>query len=133
MEKVRIDKYLWAIRIYKSRSLATEAIREGKVKINGETAKASTMVTPGNLIEVHRDGFKMKYKVLGLIDKRVSSPLAKENYEDVTPLEELNKYKSWFIGKGLPERREKGAGRPTKKERRELEEFKDDFMDDDEN
>ena len=91
------------------------------------------MVTPGNLIEVHRDGFKMKYKVLGLIDKRVSSPLAKENYEDVTPLEELNKYKSWFIGKGLPERREKGAGRPTKKERRELEEFKDDFMDDDEN
>lgn len=130
MEKVRIDKYLWAIRIFKSRSLAADAIREGKVRINGETAKASTIVSPGNLIEVQKEGFRMRYKVIHLIDKRVSATLARENYEDVTPAEELNKYKSWFVGKGMPERREKGAGRPTKKERRELEEFKDDFMDD---
>ena len=126
-EKVRIDKYLWAIRIYKSRSLATESVKEGKVKLNGVTAKASALVGVGDVIDVHKEGFKMKYKVVQLIEKRVSPVLAKPCYEDLTPVDELNKYKSWFIGKGGPERRERGAGRPTKKERREL----DGFMDED--
>lgn len=128
--KVRIDKYLWSVRIYKSRSLATEACRDGKVKINGQPAKSSAMVSPGDILDVHKEGFRFRYKVVGLIEKRVSALLAKPHYEDITPAEELNKYKTWFTGKAAPERREKGAGRPTKKERREIEEFKD-FDDDD--
>ena len=125
MEKVRIDKYLWAIRIYKSRSIATEACREGKVKLHGTVAKSSAMVSEGDIIEVHKDNFHFTYKALQLIEKRVSAVLAKLCYEDQTSADELNKYKSWFVGKGGPERREKGAGRPTKKERREIEGFKD--------
>ena len=129
-EKVRIDKYLWAIRIYKSRSIATESIRDGKVKLNGEPAKSSSLVGIGDIIDVLKAGFRMKYKVVQLIDKRVSPVLAKPCYEDLTPVEELNKYKSWFVGKGGPEKREKGAGRPTKKERREIEDYKEDFDED---
>ena len=124
-EKVRIDKYLWAIRIYKSRSIATEACREGKVKMKGEPVKSSAQVTIGDVIEVTKDGFKLQYKVLQLIEKRVSAVLAKPCFEDLTPEEEINKYKSWFIGKGGPERRDRGTGRPTKKDRREIVDFKD--------
>ena len=124
-DKVRIDKYLWSIRIFKSRTLATDACKEGKVKLHEENAKPSAMVTVGDIIDVVKDGFKLKYKVIQLIEKRVSPILAKPCYEDLTPEEEINKYKSWFIGKGGPERRERGAGRPTKRERREIEEFKD--------
>lgn len=128
-EKIRIDKYLWAIRIYKSRSIATEAIRDGKVKMHGEPVKSSAMVSVGDVIDVFKDGFRFKYKALQLIEKRVSAVLAKPCYEDLTPEEELNKYKSWFVGKGGPERRERGTGRPTKKERREIDDFKDDIED----
>lgn len=123
-EKVRIDKYLWAIRIFKSRSLATEACREGKVKMHDENVKASALVAAGDTIDVIKDGFRLKYKVVQLIEKRVSPTLAKPCYEDLTPEEEINKYKNWFIGKGGPERRERGMGRPTKKERREIDDFK---------
>ncbi len=124
-DKVRIDKYLWSIRIFKSRTLATDACKEGKVKLKEENAKPSTMVTVGDIIDVVKDGFKLKYKVVQLIEKRVSPALAKPCYEDLTPEDEINKYKSWFIGKGGPERRERGAGRPTKRDRREIDEFKD--------
>jgi len=124
-DKVRIDKYLWSIRIFKSRTLATDACKEGKVKLHEENAKPSTMVIVGDIIDVVKDGFKLKYKVVQLIEKRVSPILAKPCYEDLTPEDEINKYKSWFIGKGGPERRERGAGRPTKRDRREIDEFKD--------
>ncbi len=123
---------MWAIRIFKSRTIATDVIKEGKVKLNGEPVKASALVTVGDVIDVMKEGFRMKYKAVQLIDKRVSPVLAKPCYEDLTPEDELNKYKSWFVGKGGPERRERGAGRPTKKERREIEGFKGDFDDDDE-
>lgn len=124
-DKVRIDKYLWAIRIFKSRSIATEACKEGKVKIRESNVKPSTLVVEGDVIDVVKDGFRLKYKIIALIEKRVSATLAKPCYEDLTPEEEINKYKSWFIGKGAPERRERGTGRPTKRERREIDDFKD--------
>lgn len=130
-EKVRIDKYLWAIRIFRSRSIAAEAIKEGKVKLHGVNVKASAMVTPGDIIDVLKEGFRMKYKVVQVIEKRVSPVLATPCYEDLTPEDELNKYKSWFVGKGGPERRERGTGRPTKKERREIEDYKEMYGDDD--
>lgn len=73
----------------------------------------------------------MVYKVVDLIAKRVSSPLAVVCYENLTSAEELNKFNSWFIGKARPEIREKGAGRPTKRERREIDEFKEEQYEDD--
>ncbi len=124
-DKIRIDKYLWSIRIFKSRSLATDACREGKIKLRGENAKASALITIGDIIDVTKDGFRLKYKVVQLIEKRVSAILAKPCYEDLTPEEEINKYKSWFIGKGGPEWRDRGTGRPTKKDRREIDDFKE--------
>lgn len=125
MEKVRIDKWLWSVRIFKSRTIATDACKEGKVKLNGISAKSSQLIQVGDQLEVKKEGFNMQYKVLDLIEKRVGAPIAQACYEDLTPAEELNKYKDWFVGKAGAEYREKGAGRPTKKERRVIDDFKD--------
>ncbi len=124
-DKVRIDKYLWAIRVYKSRSLSADACRDGRVKVRGDLAKASSMVAAGDVIDIAKDGFRLQLKAVQLIEKRVSPTLARPCYLDLTPPEEYNKYKAWFVGKGAPERREKGAGRPTKKERREIDDYKE--------
>ena len=123
-DKVRVDKYLWAIRIFKSRSISTEACKGGRVRIREAVVKPSTHIVVGDIIDVVKDGFRLKYKVVSLLEKRVSFVLAKPCYEDLTPAEEINKYKSWFIGKASPEQREKGAGRPTKRERRDIDDFK---------
>lgn len=124
-EKVRIDKWLWAVRIYKSRTIASDACKDGKIRINGISVKPSHMVTEGEEVEVKKGGFDFRYRTLRLLDKRVGAPIAITCYEDLTPAEELNKYKEWFVGKKGGEFREKGAGRPTKRERREIDEFKD--------
>ena len=126
-QKVRIDKWLWSVRIFKSRTLATEACKAGKVRIGGESVKPSFLVQVEEVVEVRKDGFNLRFKVLDLIQKRVSAPLAQACYEDLTPEDERNKYKDWFVGKSASERRTKGAGRPTKKERREIEDFKDNW------
>jgi len=124
-KKVRVDKWLWSVRIFKSRSLAGEVCRQGHVKLDGKTLKPSAGVEPGMVLRVRRNGYDMQYKVLTLISKRVRAPIAITCYEDLTPEEELKKFDDWFIGKGRAEIREKGAGRPTKRERRDLEGFKD--------
>jgi len=124
LKKVRIDKWLWSVRIFKSRSIATDACKSGKVKINGTAVKPSYLLQREELVEVRKNGFDLKFKVVDLLEKRVSATLAQPCYEDLTPLEELNKYQDWYIGKGKPEIRDKGAGRPTKKERREIDQFK---------
>lgn len=128
---MRIDRWLWAVRIFKSRTKATNACKKGSVKMNDAKLKASSLVSPGDIVFLHKDGFNLSYKINKLIPKRVSASLAAPCYENLTPPEELNKFKDWFIGKAPPERREKGAGRPTKKERREIEEFKDEIYLDD--
>ena len=124
LKKVRIDKWLWSVRIFKSRTMASDACRSGKVKIGDNAVKPSYMVSRGELVKVKKDGFNLEFKVVDLIQKRVSAELARPCYENLTPEEELNKYKDWYIGKGAPERRVKGAGRPTKRERREIDKFK---------
>ncbi|MBK6621354.1 MAG: RNA-binding S4 domain-containing protein [Saprospirales bacterium] len=123
--KVRIDKWLWAVRIYKSRTLATDACKEGKVKTGGMSAKASHMVGVGDLLEVKKNGFDFRFKVVSLLEKRVGAAIAITCYEDLTPAEELTKYKDWFVGKSTGEFRERGIGRPTKRERREIDLFKE--------
>lgn len=137
MNKVRVDKWLWGVRIFKTRTLATDNCKTGKIKVNGVTAKASQTITVNDLLEVKKDGFNLQFKVLQLLEKRVGADIAKTCYENLTPAEELNKYQSWFVGKGGVEVREKGTGRPTKAERRQIDTFKVDFFldddDDDEN
>ncbi len=124
MKSTRVDKWLWAIRIFKSRSLATTTCKSGKVKINDKTAKPSASVEENDQISVKKNGFNLQLIVKKVIDKRVSATIAAPCYENITPAEEMNKYKDWFIGKAKNEVREKGTGRPTKRERREIEEFK---------
>jgi ribosome-associated heat shock protein Hsp15 len=126
MEKVRIDKWLWCVRIYKSRTLASDACRSGKILLGEHEAKASDTVTVGQTVNIKKDGFNFRFLVKNLIDKRVGAPIAQQCYEDLTPEDERNKYKAWFIGKKGVEFREKGSGRPTKKERREIDDFKSD-------
>jgi ribosome-associated heat shock protein Hsp15 len=125
MQKVRIDKWLWSVRIFKSRTVATDACKGGKVKINGAAIKPSQQIGVGEVVTVKKEGFGFEFKVLQLIEKRVGAPIAVTCYEDVTPAEEKNKYAEWFLN-AMPssEKRERGAGRPTKKERREIDELK---------
>ena len=132
MEKVRIDKWLWAVRIFKSRTLAGDTVRQGKVRVNDKMVKPSTPVTVGDRVTVQKNGFNLEYEVLKLLEKRVGAPIAVTCYTDHTPEEELNKYKDWFVGKAGTEFREKGAGRPTKRERRTIERFKGELYDEDE-
>ena len=132
LDKVRVDKWLWSVRIFKSRTLATNAVKSGKVKVNGESVKASTSVLRGDEITVSKNGFNFQFKVVDLIQKRVVAPIAQKCYVDLTPADELNKYRDWYVGKAGSERRERGAGRPTKRERREIDDFKEDYyLDDD--
>lgn len=127
MSRVRIDKWLWSVRIFKSRTLATDQCKAGKVLVQGQKVKPSGMVSIGDLVEVQKNGYHFTFKVLKLIEKRVGAPLAQESYEDLTPDEELQKYESWFVGKGKAEFRDRGTGRPTKKDRRDLDIFKDGY------
>ena len=124
LKKVRIDKWLWSVRIFKSRTMATDACKSGKVKIGGSSVKPSYLLERDETVEVRKNGFDLTFKVVDLIQKRVGAPQAQLCYEDLTPQEELDKFKNWFVGKAASEKREKGAGRPTKKERRQIDGFK---------
>ena len=123
-DKVRVDKWLWSVRLYKSRTLASEACKSGKIRINQVLAKAAANISAGDLIELKRKGFTFTFKVEKIIKTRVSAVLALPCYLNLNPEEELNKYKNWFVGKTGTEFREKGLGRPTKRERRDLDDFK---------
>ncbi len=125
-DKVRVDKWLWSVRIFKSRTLATTACKGGRIRMGESTLKASYLIGVGETVEVRKGGYSFVFKVVKLISKRVSAALAEPCYEDLTPEDELNKYNTWFVGKSGTEKREKGAGRPTKRDRRDLEDFKED-------
>lgn len=124
MQKVRVDKWLWAVRIFKSRSQATKACKSGKVKIEGENVKPSQSIERGDTLHVRKEKMNRIFKVVDLLEKRVSATLAEPCYEELTPEEELNKFKDWYKTSPQFGIRERGAGRPTKKERRAIERFK---------
>jgi ribosome-associated heat shock protein Hsp15 len=116
LTKVRIDKWLWAVRLYKTRSQAASAIDEGRVKINDETIKASHLIKIGEVYRIRHQHIMLTVKVIALLDKRVAAPLVKEYMEDLTPPEERNKKREVYFfptGKGWNK-----SGRPTKKNRR---------------
>jgi ribosome-associated heat shock protein Hsp15 len=123
-EKVRVDKYLWAIRLFKTRSEASAACESGKVKLNGSNVKAAKNVTVGDEYEVKTEAKKWIIKVANLIEKRVAYTEAIKNYIDLTPEEEVNKLKSQASSFHTGKRQSK-IGRPTKKQRRDLEGFID--------
>ena len=121
---VRIDKWLWAVRIFKTRSLATDACRNGRVTIASQPVKPSRDVHIGETIIVQKDERTRTFKVLGVLEKRVGAQIAKEYVEDLTPASEFEKKREPnFLP---PMHRPKGAGRPTKKDRRALDTFSGD-------
>ncbi|WP_394160725.1 RNA-binding S4 domain-containing protein [Galactobacter valiniphilus] len=111
--RVRVDAWLWAVRVYKTRSEATAACRAGHVRLNGSPAKAAQTVVPGDRLRVRKNGEERDLEVAGLLSKRVSAPLAQAAYLDRTPP------KPKVLIPQVPIR-DRGAGRPTKKDRREL-------------
>ena len=121
MEELRIDKYLWAIRVYKTRTDATAACKGGKVRINGADTKPSKLVKPGDMIVARKGAVTYTYKVIQLIDKRQGAKLVPNYAENLTPPEELAKLRApvetFFL------KRDRGAGRPTKKDRRQMEDL----------
>jgi ribosome-associated heat shock protein Hsp15 len=121
-EKLRLDKYLWAIRLYKTRSLATTACNSGKVKYQEEQAKPGKNVHLGDVYEVRTEAKRWRIKVIGLLQTRVKYEEAIKNYVDITPEEEIQRLQyqaaSFHTGK-----RPSKIGRPTKKERRDLGDF----------
>jgi ribosome-associated heat shock protein Hsp15 len=121
MTKVRVDKWLWSVRIYKSRTIATDACKSGKVKVAGNSVKPSYQIAEGDVIAVKKEGFTFEFRALQLIEKRVGAPIAIGCYEDITPAAEKTKYEAWFLN-ATPtnEKRERGSGRPTKKDRRDI-------------
>jgi ribosome-associated heat shock protein Hsp15 len=122
-EKLRIDKYLWSIRVFKTRTLATEACKAGRVKRDGQNVKASYEVKVGEIYHVSKGIERKQLKVTGLLHNRVDAKTAVNFYEDLTPHEDTVKYKSMFHTYTL--QRDRGAGRPTKKDRREIDDLLD--------
>ena len=122
-EKVRIDKWLWAVRIFKTRSMAATACRKGKVIIDNLPVKPSRNVLLDEIINVKKPPVIFTYRIKGLPLKRLSAKLAKECFEDLTPQEESDKLKVKELpGFGY---RKRGDGRPTKKERRIIDKYSD--------
>ena len=113
----RIDKWLWAVRIFKTRSQATEACRSGKVKIDDQPVKPSRSISTGMLITVQSGPIKRQFRVGGILHNRVGAKLVSQYMEDLTPEEEYHKLE---IIRSNEMQRDRGAGRPTKKERREM-------------
>ena len=118
-DSVRIDKYLWAIRVFKTRSDATDACKGNKVRVGGSPAKPSKEVKPGEVIEIQKGTVRYSYRVIRLLENRVGAQLVPDFAENLTPQSELDKLRApvetFFI------RRDRGSGRPTKKDRRAME------------
>ena len=122
-EEVRIDKWLWAVRLFKTRSLAADACKKGKVFIAGNSVKASRCIKKGDIIQIKHSPITYSFKVLDLTENRMGAKLVPEFMENVTTpdqleLLEMSKYTTFG-------RRDRGTGRPTKKERRDIEQFMD--------
>ena len=118
-DSVRIDKYLWAIRVFKTRSDATDACKGNKVRVGGSPAKPSKEVKPGEVIDIPKGTVRYSYRVIRLLENRVGAQLVPDYAENLTPQSELDKLRApvetFFI------RRDRGSGRPTKKDRRAME------------
>jgi len=120
-KQIRVDKWLWAVRIFKTRNQASEACKKGRILIREQPVKPSRVLRINDIIQVKRPPVVYSFKVTGLLAKRLSARLVKDYIEDITPELELEKLKvreTFFIS------RDKGSGRPTKKERRTMDKLR---------
>ena len=121
MAEARIDKWLWAARIFKTRTIAAEACKKGRISINGAYVKAARMIKPGDVIQVKKPPITYSFKVLQAIEKRVGAKLVPEIMENVTTPDKYELLEMSKVGGFID--RARGTGRPTKKDRRSMEEF----------
>ncbi len=122
-EPVRIDKWLWAVRLFKTRTLATEECKKGRITIDGVNVKPSRVPKPGDIIKVRKNPVTYSYRVIGITGKRIGAKLVHEFVEDITPPEELKILEMRQQMNSFE--RDRGAGRPTKKDRRDLDRLQD--------
>lgn len=123
--EVRVDKYLWAMRIYKTRTIATDACKCGRVKMNGVEVKPSRMFHVGDVFSVRKGPITYTYRILQLWGNRLGAKMVPEYLQDITPKEQLELLE--LARFAAQSGRDRGTGRPTKKDRREIEQF---FSDD---
>ena len=121
-EKLRLDKYLWSIRLFKTRSEAADACAKGRIKYNGDAARAAKTVSVGDEYEVKTEQKRWRIKVTGLLDHRLQYSQAINYYIDITPAEEIERLQFQAASFNTGKRQSK-IGRPTKKQRRELDDF----------
>lgn len=126
----RLDKYVWSVRLAKTRSQAAQAIDKGKVRLNGGNVKPAKEVKLGDEIQIVKHTSKFTYRVIQLLNKRVGAKLVKDYLIDITPAEEIEKLKLYNAAQGVY--RENGTGKPTKKDRRNLDSFMDDWLESEE-
>lgn len=119
--EARIDKWLWAARLYKTRTLAADACKNGRIRINGVIAKPSRTVKAGDTVEVRKSPVDFRFRVLQPVENRVGAKFVPDVREDCTPAEQLELLRIARVGAYVS--RDRGAGRPTKKERRDMEDF----------
>ena len=128
--EIRIDKWLWAVRLYKTRSLASEACKKGKVLVQNVQVKPSRVVKVGDIIQIKRNPVLYSFKVLALAQNRMNAKLVPEFMENVTTPDQLELIDLGKIASQTG--RARGTGRPTKKERRDMEDFFEPFFFDEE-
>lgn len=122
---LRWDKYIWAVRLAKTRSQAAEDLSKSKIKVNGVAVKPSKLPKVGDVIQVSRNTAVFSYQIIQLLEKRVGPKLVAEYIIDLTPLEEIEKYKAYQVAQQVY--RENGTGKPTKKDRRNLDAFMEEW------
>ena len=122
-ESVRIDKWLWAVRVYKTRNLATVACRNGQIRIEGQRVKPSRIVAIGDIFEIKKDKMTMCLRVTAVLENRVGPKLVSEYLEDLTPEEELERARKAREEFRMNRVLKHGDGRPTKRKRRDMEGF----------
>ena len=121
MEEARVDKWLWAVRIFKTRSIATDACKKGRVAVGGTVVKPSRMIHVGDIVSVRKPPIEYSFRVIQLLGSRVGAKRVEEFMQNVTPREQYELLELQRVS-GLVDRA-KGLGRPTKKDRRDLDQF----------
>lgn len=128
-DSIRIDKFLWAVRLYKTRSIAADALKRGKVSMGGQQVKSSRVVKIGDVIAIKVPAATRSFEVLQIPRSRMGAKLVKDHIREVTPKDQQDLLEMYHLQMSM--QRQKGLGRPTKKERRDMESFFDVPSDDD--
>jgi ribosome-associated heat shock protein Hsp15 len=123
--KIRLDKFVWCVRLCKTRSQGSELISKGQIKLNSQTTKPSKEVKLKDVISLHKNNSVFSYLVIDLLEKRTNAKLVEIFLEDITPSEEKEKFKAYQLVRQIY--RQNGDGKPTKKDRRDLESFFEDI------